>query len=254
MQRQDINCFTGNWPFFRLRCNTFEKLKALHSDAGICSGLISSLEAVFYQDPYEAELQLAQLIKGSSYKHAMILNPTLPAWRDDLNRAVRELNISAVRLMPGYHGYTLTDPVMDSVAAALRESQLPLIITLRVRDERTAWMIQPALISTQDIISFVSKNPDIRVLLTGIRVGEVRKLEPDQIPWDNLYVDPSIFKEGGIHPLENAWELEHVRGHILFGSAAPMMELQATIMQIETANISNAEKEQIFASMDTFLA
>lgn len=252
MKRQDMNCFTGNWPFFRLRCNTVEKLKMLHAEANISSGLISSLEAVFYQDPYEAELQLAQKIKGTAYKQAMILNPTLPAWKDDLKRAVGELNISAVRLMPGYHGYALTDPVMDSVADALRELQLPLVITLRVRDERTAWMIQPELIPMTDIASFVSKNPDILVLLTGIRVNELRCLDPSQVPWNNLYADPCFFKDS-FHSLEDAWELEHLRGHILFGSAAPMMELQGTVMQIETANIPDEDKAAMFAAMDTFL-
>lgn len=252
MKRQDINCFTGNWPFFRLRCNTVEKLKKLHSEAHISSGLISSLEAVFYQDPYEAELQLAQQIEGTAYKHAMILNPMLPAWQDDLKRAARDLKISAVRIMPGYHRYLLTDSVMDSVASALRDLNLPLVITLRVRDERTAWMIQPELIQMPDVASFVSKNPDIPVLLTGIRVNELRSLDPSQVPWDNLYADISMFKEG-FHPLESAWELEYVRGHILFGSAAPMMELQATVMQVETADISQYDKARMFAAMDTFL-
>ena len=103
----------------------------------------------------------------------MVLNPMLPAWQDDLKRCVTDLKISAVRLMPGYHGYSLKDPVMDQVASALRERKLPLMFTLRIRDERTAWLLQPANILMMDVANFVNNHPDLTVLLTGIRVGEI---------------------------------------------------------------------------------
>ena len=60
MEHMDFNCFTGNWPFYRVRYNTVEKLAQLHSRIGITGGYISALEAIFYQDPYEAELALAK--------------------------------------------------------------------------------------------------------------------------------------------------------------------------------------------------
>ena len=176
----------------------------------------------------------------------------LPAWEDDLNRAVKDLKISAVRIMPGYHRYSLEDPVMDSVTSALRKHNLPLLITLRVRDERTAWVVQHEIPPMTEVASFVSKNPELPILITGIRVAELGKLEPCVVPWKNLYADPCFFKDS-FHSLEDAWELEHLRGHILFGSAAPMMELQGTVMQIETANIPDEDKAAMFAAMDTFL-
>ena len=151
MRRMDFNGFTGNWPFFRVRSNTVEKLAQLHQRCGIEGGFVSSLEAIFYQDPYEAELQLSRQLKGSAYMHAMVLNPTLPGWKDDLKRAAQQLNIKAVRLVPGFQGYALTDPALEEVMANLREYGLPLIITLRMRDERTMWMIQPESIPVEDL-------------------------------------------------------------------------------------------------------
>ncbi len=44
MKRMDFNGFAGNWPFFRLRNNTVEKLAALHSRCGI--------EGAFHQDAF----------------------------------------------------------------------------------------------------------------------------------------------------------------------------------------------------------
>ena len=95
-----------------------------HRSCGIEGGFVSALESIFYQDPYEAEVLLAEAVKGTAYRHAMILNPTLPGWKDDLARAVRELDIKAVRLVPGFHGYKLTDAVMDEVTSLLVQYDL----------------------------------------------------------------------------------------------------------------------------------
>ena len=67
MKRLDLNCYCGNWPFFRVRYNTVEKIAQLHSRCGIEGGFISAIEAIFYQDPYEAEVQLAKQLEGTLY-------------------------------------------------------------------------------------------------------------------------------------------------------------------------------------------
>ena len=71
MKRMDFNGFAGNWPFFRVRNNTVEKLAKLHSRCGIEGGFVSSLEAIFYQDPWEAELELSRQLEGTPYIQAI---------------------------------------------------------------------------------------------------------------------------------------------------------------------------------------
>ena len=246
MRRLDFNGFAGNWPFFRVRSNTVEKLAQLHRRCGIEGGFVSSLEAIFYQDPWEAELQLSRQLEGTPYMHAMVLNPTLPGWKDDLKRAVGQLKIKAVRLVPGFQGYTLQDPVMDEVCAMLREFGLFLIVTLRMRDERTMYMLQPESISMEVLQSFLDKNGDIPTLITHIRTAETEKLSPQLEARENLFVDISGFKDG-LFVLDRMVLETAARGHLVYGSGAPLMELQATTMQIDTAEIEEAEKEAIFS-------
>ena len=81
MRQLDFNCFSGNWPFHKIRSNSVDKLCLLHRRCGIEGGFISSFEAIFYQDPYEAELELAKQLEGKSYYHVMVVIPTLPAWK-----------------------------------------------------------------------------------------------------------------------------------------------------------------------------
>lgn len=236
----DFNCFVGNWPFFRVRCNTAEKLMQLHERCGITGGVVSSLEAIFYQDPYEAELQLAKQLEGTPYLHAMVLNPMLPAWKDDLRRCVEKLHMKAVRLVPGFHGYALTDPVMDEVCDALRAYRLPLILTLRLRDERTMWMLQPRPLAIDEIAQFLDGHRDIPTLLAHIYTKELKKLDEQFAGRDNLFADTSGFKDNML-PLDFVWRETNAREKVVFGSGAPLMEIRASVMMIDGSDLNKKD-------------
>lgn len=245
MKRMDLNCYCGNWPFFHVRYNTVEKVAQLHSRCGIEGGLISSSEAIFYQDPYEAEVQLAKALEGTPYMHAMTLNPTIPGWKDDLARAVKDLNIKAVRLMPGFHNYTLQDPVLEQVCGALRNYRLPLILTLRIRDERTAWMFSPRKLETQEVAAFLDQNKDIVTLLACARVKEISQLKEQFTARDNLFADVSGCKDGNyvIETISNWIGSEH----IVYGSSAPLLEMQATTIIVDRAKLPEETRARIFS-------
>ena len=243
MNYMDFNCFSGNWPFFRVRYNTVEKISQLHNRIGITGGFISALEAIFYQDPYEAELALSKELKGTNYRHAMILNPTLPGWKDDLRRALRDLDIQAIRLIPGYHNYQLTDPVAEEAAAAIAETGLPLLLTLRMMDDRPAYGIRPRPIPDDEIVAFLEKHPEIPTVLANIRLAQLKNYTHLFESRKNLVIDTSGFM-AGLFPVDDAWPL--VRGQMVFGSNAPLTEMRSISHIIETAAIDSSAKENIY--------
>ena len=245
MKRLDLNCYCGNWPFFRVRYNTVEKIAQLHKRCNIEGGFMSAMEAIFYQDPYEAELQLAKQLEGTPYMHAMILNPTIPGWKDDLARAVKDLNIQAIRLLPGFHGYELSDPVLDEVCDALRKYGLPLILTLRIRDERTSWMFIPRNIPVEEIADFLTKYQDIVTLIACARVKETIALKEHFSARDNLFVDVSGFKDGN-YVIETISE-EIGSKHIVYGSSAPLLEMQSTTIIVDRAKLPEETRAEIFS-------
>lgn len=79
----------------------------IHTRNGISSGYITSLNSIFYNDPFEGEVELHEKIKTSLYKHIMTVNPMLPGIRVDMERAIKDFYIKGVRVYPGYHGYDL---------------------------------------------------------------------------------------------------------------------------------------------------
>ena len=241
----DVNCFTGNWPFFSVRENTVEKLQNLHSKYKISGGFISSLEAIFYQDPYEAEMQLAQQIDGTAYEQIMVLNPLLPGWKNDLENCINRLGIGGVRLMPGFHGYSLKDKSVDEAVSFAAKNSLHFMITLRMQDDRAVWMHHPQCVPMEELAEFLNQNGDLPVVLNHIYPYEIDRLNDLDVNWENVYVDTSGFK-GGDNPLESVLSKKFLKGHIVFGSGAPLMEPYATVFQLETADIVEGERNQIF--------
>lgn len=245
MKRLDFNCYCGNWPFYRVRYNTFEKLSELHARCGIAGGFVSSCEAIFYQDPYEAELALSKEIAGTPYQQAMVLNPTLPGWKDDFIRCVNILGIKAVRLMPGFHGYEMTDPVLNEVCDMLRQYRLPLLLTLRIRDERSSWMVHPRKLPVDEIAAFLEVNPDIPTVLACLRMNELMKLKEVFRNRNNLFMDISGLKDGNFI-VEKVCDTVG-SDHVLYGSSAPILNLQSTTILVEQAELSEDRKNDIFS-------
>lgn len=192
MERFDCNCFTGNWPFFKVRYNTVEKIRALHQRISITGGFISACESIFYQDPYEAELALARELEGTPYYHTMILNPTLPGWQADLKRGVEELHIKAVRLMPTYHKYALSEPVVNEVCAAVKAYGLPLLLTLRLRDERCMYMFQADFVDKDDVAAFLNQHKDVVTLLTDASAYELEQFASSFAERENLLLTAPV--------------------------------------------------------------
>lgn len=58
MMYLDAAAFCGHWPYYRLRNASLEQMLEQYRAANIDGGLMSSLDAVFYQDPWEADEQL----------------------------------------------------------------------------------------------------------------------------------------------------------------------------------------------------
>lgn len=240
----DLNCFSGNWPFYKVRYNTVKKLTQLHSRCGIEGGLVSSLEALFYQDPYEAEAELAKELFGTNYAQAAVVNPTLPGWQENLKRCVEILGIKAVRLIPSYHGYTLADPVMEQVAAMLRQYQLPLVLTVRIEDERTTWMVKPRPIAIDEVKVFLQSFADIRTLITNIQIDELAELADLFEVRANLFADTSGLVRG-LFPVDMAYPLTN--GQLVFGSSAPKNELGAIVNTVDTSLLTEEQKIAVYS-------
>ncbi len=245
----DYNAYIGEWPFYKLPRTTLGELAELHRQNGISGGYVSSLKSIFYNDFYESEAELAEVISGSGYHHVVTVNPAFPECPVTLARCIREFCVRGVRIHPAYHGYELTSEVMAGVLEILREYRLPLFINARVHDERLTHMIHPTQPNIDAVRRFVRENADVKTVLCHFRPDEAFALRPELCELENLYAETSAFRA---NLFENESTTELLR-YMLYGSDYPIYPVSASALlfktEIEDEKIRKAflEREDVLA-------
>lgn len=251
MIKLDCNAFTGPWPFHKVRNRDFAALEAMHRQNGVGGGFVSSTEAIFYNDPLEADQDLARELAGrKDYRQVVTVNPTLPGTCAQLRHAIRELDVAGVRILPGLHGYPLHDPGLEKLCAVLEEERLPLFLTLRMEDARVEYLLKSQAISGWDLTGFLERHTNFPILLCNIHTFELQGLNSVLFQQDNVFADISGFKESSFC-IEDMLEGGY-GSRLVYGSTAPIFCLRSTLLLLETAQIPEADKAAVFGAQ-TFL-
>lgn len=243
--RVDLNCLLGHWPFRKLHRSSFQDLKRSHAQAGISLGWAASLNSVFYNDPYEGELELKEMIRGTNYRHVLTVNPTLPYFLQDLERGRRDLGICAVRLYPTYHGYSLRDEKVHTLLRELDRLALPLLLTMRLEDERLNYPLAIEPLPLPEIAALARAHPRLPIVLLSPTFGEVIELT-ESFPGGNLFFDTSNLGHN-LFPVEKL-VAKVGSSRLVYGSGFPLKALRSSILQLEQAEIPPAAAAQIFCN------
>ena len=215
--RYDFAAFTGHWPFRRLRQGALTAVLQKYREAGFHGGVVSSLEAIFYQDPWEADGPLLEQLRGTGWEPAMCLNPRLPCWEDRMKEA-RAAGIRFARLYPGIHGYSILDTgALWEMAGRL---DMKLLITARMEDERLCYLLEQGRVPIADCAAMAQRFPGVSAVLSGFYLGELRGLDC----WpENLWTDTVGLRHG---PLTGHWD------RMVFGSGFPLNCLESHLLNL----------------------
>lgn len=239
-----MSCFWGHWPFHKLYKNTLQDLQKIHEEHGITSGYVSSLNSIFYNDPYEGDEELHEAIKDEpEYLHVLTINPTLPSFRDDIEHGVRKLAAKAVRIYPGYHRYKLHDEHMHELCDCLNKYDLPLFLTLRMEDERLNYLLEPETINLEELQKFLEQNVHQEILLSNIRYAELMELKKTILSQPHVIFDTTGLKDLMfiIEKMIEMFPAEKIR----FGSLYPLHCFKSTWLLVDKAEILNEQKQTI---------
>ncbi len=240
----DINCMWGSWPFRKLYKNKFSDLQQIHKENGIAYGYVSCMNSIFYQDPFEGEEDLHEVLKGTPYQHILTVNPMLPAYESDIERGVKEFDIKGVRVFPTYHHYPLNDKRFLGLCDLLKKYRLPLFLTTHVEDERFDYLLLQSQINIPDeLMTFLHTVTDIPILLMSLRVGSIPYIGKEIREMPNVYIDTSCFKD----PVACVEELTAELGDkkIIYGSQYPLNVLRSTLYEVTMAKIPEESKNRI---------
>jgi predicted TIM-barrel fold metal-dependent hydrolase len=246
MSKADINCFVGSWPFRKLGKSTFKDLKEVHINNGITTGLVSSLNSIFYNDPFEGDEELHEIIKDSEYHHILTINPALPECLEDIKRGMSLFNSKGIKLFPGYHGYTLNDTCVKILCDELAVLKLPVYIVMRMEDERLNYLMTPRILGMDELSFFVNQHKDLNIILLNMRLSEILECTNLIHSNSNVFFDTSGLKDS----LFTIEQLVSTFGdkQILYGSLFPMYCLKSTCFLVDKADISVQSKHNIFSN------
>lgn len=243
MKYIDANCLIGCWPFRKIRKNTFEDLKKLHRDCNLGYGCVSSLNSIFYNDPFEGEEELHDIIKDTPYRHILTVNPTLPGYMNDVKNGLKYFDIKGVRVYPGYHGYRLNDGNLRNLCGLLEKLNLPLFLSLRMEDERLDYLIRPGILQPDEIGGFLSENGNLKILLLTFRNEELLQLKGIITSCSNIFYDTSGLKND-LFAIEKTIS-DFGSNKLLYGSLHPLFCLESTLLSVVKAELDDDIKEKI---------
>ena len=251
MKKIDFNCFAGTWPFHKLRVGTLEEMTRLHQKHGITGGVFSSLNAIFYQDPYEGDLDLARQLKGTKSRQYLTVNPLRIGYLEDAKRGLEELKPMGIRIYPGLHGYALREKKLEPLCRLLLEEHLPLVITQRMEDERITHLIHPQNPTGKEWQAFLEEHPTLTVLITHIRTAELLSIQEVLKKRQNVFFDASGVNRSPF-PFEDLMATG-VEGQMVFGSNAPLQSFSGTLQALLSENLPKDFLSQAFGGKN-FLA
>lgn len=243
MRKFDVNCFAGQWPFHSTRFPSCQHIVEAHKAAGICGGLITSLQSVFYADPLTAAKSLSKELPVG-YGQVFAINPLLPAAAELCKEALEKYHIKGIRLTPTYHTFNWYEKRTQNVLDFAKKYDMPIFITLRLEDHRLDYMAIQRPCPAIELSGVLNDLPDVPVILTNIAAGEITHLRGAILRRKDIYVDTSFFNSPNI-ALENAVK-QIGSDHIMFGSAFNRLALGSSVANVMHAELTEEEKEDIW--------
>ena len=221
----DTAAFCGHWPYYHLREGALPQVLKNLKAAGIDGGLISSLDAVFYNDPWEADGPLVQALQGTAWRVAMSVK--------SLMRQGKDAGVGAVRLYPCIHGYQEDDECVVELCRIAGKLNLPVMLTMRMEDERMAYLLKQKNPDFIRIRSLLEQCRGTKFILSNCLVHQVEELLP--LP-ENVWFDTAGFKSEVYLQTQQSIPAER----ILFGSFAPLQAVNSAVLCVP-----ESEKEHI---------
>jgi len=237
----DINVSFGNWPFQKFLFDTPGKLERHLKKEGISMAFVSPIESVFYPDP---DVYNKILFKKLKIFHSLIpipvINPFLSNWKELLKEYVAYKKIKTIKILPNYHNYSLSSESVNEMMEKLKERKIPLIIQIRLEDERNQYpLLKIKGVEIEEIIKLANHFPQVPVICLCPYFSEAILLVKET---ENIYVDISF-----VECLDTIVTLlkEIPARRVLFGSHTPFLYTRSAVMKIKSADISEKDIQAI---------
>ncbi|MFV0337527.1 MAG: hypothetical protein ACK5LK_04700 [Chthoniobacterales bacterium] len=168
------------------------------------------------------------------------MNPLLANWAESLRNAAQKNDLAAIKLFPNYHGYSLKIEALKELREIAKELKLPVLVQIRINDERNQPVsMQVPNVPVADVLALSRLFPDVRFITLCAFISELAILADGG---KNLFSDISFCD--GEDTLRNVSQVFPL-SHLVFGSHEAFTHVEASILKLAHASISDSEKEAV---------
>lgn len=237
----DTNVYLFRWPFRRIQYDEPGQLVEMLRARGVAEAWVGSFEGVFQKDMGAVNARLAKACRRHG-KDFLVpfgsVNPRMKNWRLDLQRIDEEHGMPGIRLHPGYHNYTLDEPVFAQVLEEAAKRDLIVQVVPWLQDERHHNPLMP--VPTPALAPLAESFPEVTIMvLNGLRAGG----QLGELPTaKNLLFD--FAKLDVITPLDGYLERLPV-DRIVFGSYSPMFYFESARLKLQESVLSETQIQAI---------
>ncbi|TNJ64464.1 hypothetical protein FE784_20290 [Paenibacillus hemerocallicola] len=243
-QAVDLTAFIGQWPTrLEIRAGA-DDLSAMADKYGLEGICVSHIASVFGFDTRSGnEALFAETAADGRLWPVAILNPAEAAWDLELEWAVQS-GVRGIRLVPGYHDYSLLIPQVGELAGRLNELGLPLHVSARLEDDRLQHpRFRAKAAPFHELAELLRLCGDLPVVISGLKVNEwdrVKELLNDGHHTERVLLD-LWFTNGPLAAIAALCRSGQMK-LAAYGSCTPIQVMEATALQLASANISDSDR------------
>lgn len=249
----DALTFIGPWPFRRLKIRTPEELVGEFDRLGVDKALVSNFQGIFYKDPLTAAEELMEELVSCRERFIPVpaLNPSLYGWEADFTDMMG-MGVPGIRLFPGYHNYTLQDPVMPKLLSFIKDNGLFVQIVARIEDERQHhWLTKVGQVGVKSIQDLVYNQKDIPFIISGLRYAEIVNFLKD-LPADCRVLTDISQVKGPVLCLDNLFNMGF-KDKLILGTAQPLHYGDSSFIMAEHLEDSSYREAILGRNLEEFL-
>lgn len=240
----DTNVSFGTWPWMDFSLTTPASLVAQLESEGIQQAWISASESILFPDPDIPDERLFSAFAAHpSVIPVKTLNPILGNWRESLELAMSAWGARLVKVYPNYHQYSLIDGPMTELAATLAARRIPLLIQMRVEDERNQYpLMKVPGVPAHEVATLAAIHPTLTIVVLSAYLSEIAAMTAGH---RNVYADISFAdsRDTMRHLLEST-----PADQLLFGSHAPFFYTRSAMMKLAAADLDGGVLKKIVSA------
>lgn len=225
----DVNAWTGPWPALVNVPYDAASVRVSLREYGVERIFMAPLAAAWSANPhlcnavvYEAASEFEDI------SPVPVIDPTLPTWPAELEKAAGHRAVRMIKLLPGYGGYDLA--AADELFEEAGRVNLAAMVQIRIDDPRRHHPLAMVPdVPAGDVVEAAKRHPNLKLVIGGASAAALRECAAHIRDLPGLYADTS--QVDGVDGVEMLVE-EGLGNKLLFGSHAPVFMAAAAIARV----------------------